>query len=201
MVRYYEQLLPADINKMGKVKGWCLKNVREAYGQPLGHYASAKADMLAQRKAGTLHDFSTLPTNVCVPVYVDTISEYEHVVLSMFGVPYEDGKKISWNKYANYFGWGECCDSYRVVKVTTQKSFLPEKGYWAVGDKDERIGYLCDFMWVNFPAYTSKKVLGDFYGNYIKRSITEFQKRTGLYPDGCTGPKTYEMLKKYGFKY
>ena len=36
---------------------------------------------------------------------------------------------------------------------------------------------------------------------FIRDSITEFQKRTGLYPDGCTGPKTYEMLKKYGFKY
>lgn len=197
----YEQLITADINKMGKKKGWCEQNVREAFNQPIGHFSSAKADMLSQRKNGTLHDFSTLPTNVCVPVFVDTTSQYEHVLLSMFGVPYEDGKKINWQKYASYFGWGECCDSYRVVKVTTQKSFLPSKGYWAVGDKDERIGYLCDFMWVNFPAYTSKKVLGDFYGNYIKKSITEFQRRTGLYPDGCTGPKTYEMLKKYGFKY
>lgn len=200
-MKNYEQLLPADINKMGKVKGYCEQNVREAFGGLIGHYPSAKADMLAQKKAGTLHDFSTLPTNVCVPVFVDTSSQYEHVILSMFGVPYEDGKKISWSKYANYFGWAELIDGYRVVKVTTQKSFLPSKGYWAVGDKDERIEYLCDFMWVNFPAYTSKKVLGNFYGNYIKKSITEFQKRTGLYPDGCTGPKTYEMLKKYGFKY
>lgn len=201
MSKYYEQVVSANISLMGKVKGWCLKNVREAYNFKVGTYPSAKADMLAQKKAGTLHDFSTLPTNVCVPVYVDTPSQYEHVILSMYGVPYEDGKKISWNKYTSYFGWGESCDGYCVVKVTTQKSFLPSKGYWAIGDKDERIEYLCDFMWVNFPAYTPKSVLGNYYGKHIAKSITEFQKRTGLYPDGCTGPKTYEMLKKYGFKY
>ena len=52
-----------------------------------------------------------------------------------------------------------------------------------------------------FPAYTSAKALGNYYGKYITASIKEFQKRTGLYPDGCVGPKTYDKLKYYGFDY
>lgn len=198
---YYEQVVEANIKKMGKQKGWCLQNCRLAFGFPVGKYASAKKDMEAQRKAGTLHDISTLPTNVCVPVYVDTVSQYEHVILSMYGTFYEDGVKISRYKYSNYFGWGELCDGNRVVKVTTLKQFLPSKGYWALGDKDDRVGILADFMYANFPKYTSQKALGNYYGPNIKKSIAEFQKRTGLYPDGCVGKITYAKLKEYGFYY
>ena len=33
----------------------------------------------------------------------------------------------------------------------------------------------------------------------VKSAIKEFQRRTGLYPDGCTGQLTYNKLKQYGF--
>ena len=56
-------------------------------------------------------------------------------------------------------------------------------------------------MFRTFPKYTSRKALGSYYGQYIKKSITEFQRRTGLYPDGCVGKITYAKLKEYGFKY
>lgn len=198
---YYEQVKEANAKKMGKRKGWCLQNTRLAFGIPVGKFASAKADMESQRKNGTLHDISTLPVNVCVPVYVDTVSKYEHVILSAYGTFYEDGVKISRYKYSTFFGWGECCDGVRVVKKTTLRNFLPSKGYWALGDKDDRVGLLADFMYATFPKYTSRKALGNYYGPNLKKSITEFQKRTGLYPDGCTGPKTFAKLKEYGFNY
>lgn len=198
---YYEQVKEANVKNMGKRKGFCLQNTRVAFGIPVGKFPSAKADIESQRKNGTLHDISTLPVNVCVPVYVDTVSQYEHVILSAYGVFYEDGVKISRYKYSTFFGWGECCDGVRVVKKTTLRNFLPSKGYWSLGDKDDRVGLLADFMYATFPKYTSRKALGNYYGPNLKKSITEFQKRTGLYPDGCTGPKTFAKLKEYGFKY
>ena len=143
----------------------------------------------------------TLPTNVVVPVYVDTSSKYEHVVISYYGTFYEDGYKINRNKYSKYFGWGELCDGRRVVKVTTLNSFLPSKGYWAYGDNDERVACLAKFMYTTFPKYSPRSVLGSWYGPKLKASITEFQKRTGLYPDGCVGKITYAKLKEYGLKY
>jgi murein L,D-transpeptidase YcbB/YkuD len=54
-------------------------------------------------------------------------------------------------------------------------------------------------MYRNFPAYTSKLALGNYYGKYLTKSIKEFQKRTGLVSDGCIGPITLAKLKIYGF--
>ena len=186
---------------MGKKKSWCLQNCRLVFGFTTGKYASAKVDMQSQRAGGTLHSMDTLPTNVVVPVYVDSTSKYEHVIISYYGTFYEDGYKIKRNKYSKYFGWGELCDGRRVVKVTTLKSFLPSKGYWAYGDNDERVACLAKFMYTTFPKYSPRSVLGSWYGPKLKASITEFQKRTGLYPDGCVGKITYAKLKEYGFKY
>ena len=64
----------------------------------------------------------------------------------------------------------------------------------------ENIGKIDDFMYRVFPKYTSKKALGNYYGEYIESSIREFQKRTGLESDGCVGQLTLNELKKYGFK-
>ena len=197
----YEQVSSVNIKAMGKKKGWCLQNCRLVFGFTTGKYASAKVDMQSQRAGGTLHSMDTLPTNVVVPVYVDSTSKYEHVIISYYGTFYEDGYKINRNKYSKYFGWGELCDGRRVVKVTTLKSFLPSKGYWAYGDNDERVACLAKFMYDTFPKYSARSVLGSWYGPKLKASITEFQKRTGLYPDGCVGRITYAKLKEYGFKY
>lgn len=200
-MQYYEQTLPVNINSMGKKKGWCLQNCRLVFGIMVGKYASAKKDMEAQRASGTLHPIDELPTNVIVPVYVDTASQYEHVIISWYGTFYEDGYKINRNKYNRFFGWGELCDGVRVVKATAMRNFLPAKGYWALGDRDERVDFLANFMYATFPKYSPRSVLGNYYGKHIKASITEFQKRTGLYPDGCVGKITYAKLKEYGFKY
>ena len=83
---------------------------------------------------------------------------------------------------------------------SNKESFLPKRGWFQLGDNHENIGKIASFMYKNFPAYTNKKALGNYYGKYIQSSIKEFQRRTGLESDGCVGPITLKELKKYGFK-
>lgn len=195
----YEQVRTFYPKEMGTQKGWCLKNARVGFRIYTAKYASARTDMLAQKKNGTLHSMDTLPKNCAVPVYIDTTSKNDHVEVYDKGTWYSDGKKVKAPNYSSCYGWGELCDGTRVVKLANTASFLPTKGYWKEGDKDERIGRLASFMYRCFPSYTSKKALGNYYGRYLKAAITEFQKRTGLYPDGMVGKLTYNKLKEFGF--
>lgn len=80
-------------------------------------------------------------------------------------------------------------------------NFLPARGWFQLGDKSENVGKIASFMRKTFPSYTSAKALGNLYGPNLKAAITEFQKRTGLKPDGCVGPITLAKLKEYGFNY
>lgn len=193
----YEQTKQFYPKEMGTKKGWCLQNCRLGYRIYTGKYASAKTAMQAGKKNGTYHAGNP-PANVAVPVYTSSASQYGHVMVCDKGVWYSDGKKVS---KPSVLGWDEMMDGVRVVQVAKTQNFLPAKGYWARYDKDQRVADLAQFMRNKFPAYTSAKALGPVYGNNLWKSIKEFQRRTGLYQDGCTGPKTYDMLKKYGFKY
>lgn len=98
------------------------------------------------------------------------------------------------------FGLGDFLGAFRYKEWTKTPGFLPPKGYWTKGDQDERVGKLANFMWKTFPAYTDAAARGNYYGKYLIASIKEFQKRTGLKPDGNTGPLTYDKLKQFGFK-
>lgn len=199
----YEQLKNFFPKDMGTKKGWCLQNVAKGFhAYPSSNpSASAKADMNVNIAKGTYHKgVGDIPTNCAVPVYYKTTSQYGHVVAYDKGTWYNDGKKFTPDGKM-LLGWGEWCNGFRIVKKGQSKSFLPAKGYWCEGDDDKRIADMALFMRQNFPAYTSAKALGSYYGKYIKASITEFQKRTGLYPDGMVGKKTYDMLKRYGFVY
>ena len=84
--------------------------------------------------------------------------------------------------------------------TTTAKSFLPSRGYFKKGDVSPNVGKIASFMRKNFPAYTGEKALGNTYGDNIIKAVKEFQKRTGLTPDGNFGPLTLAKLKKYGFE-
>lgn len=196
----YEQLKPFYPKEMGRQKGWCLQNCRLGFRVYTPKYASAKAAMNAAKRNGTFKAMSDLPVNCSVPVYTTTTSPNGHIVVYDKGTYYTDGKV--YKPAANtLLGWDLNMDGTPVVKWTNAKGFLPTKGYWTLGDNDERVGKLASFMRRTFPAYTPAKALGNIYGKYLAGSIKEFQKRTGLYPDGNTGAKTYAMLKKYGFNY
>lgn len=79
-------------------------------------------------------------------------------------------------------------------------TFLPVRGYFMNGDVSPNVGKIAEFMRRVFPSYTDIKALGDTYGPYLIKSITEFQRRTGLEPDGCFGPATLAKLEQFGFK-
>lgn len=87
------------------------------------------------------------------------------------------------------------------VEEKVETSFFPPRGYFMNGDVSANVGKIAEFMRKMFPSYTSKKALGNTYGPYLIKAVTEFQKRTGLEPDGYFGPLTLKKLKKYGFKY
>ena len=194
----YEQTAPFYPKDMGKQKGWCLQNCRLGYHDYTPHYASAKAAMNAAKKNGTFHAGNP-PSNIAVPVYISTSSANGHVCVCDRGTWYNDGTKMK--AMSGVIGWDEMVDGMRVVKQTTGKSFLPAKGYWGRYDCDDRIACLARFMYKSFPKYTNKKALGPTYGDFLYKSIVQFQKNTGLYPDGYTGPRTYAELQKYGFHY
>ena len=86
-------------------------------------------------------------------------------------------------------------------KPTPTDGFLPSKGYWGPGDSSEQIRQEAAFMRRVFPAYTPRSALGPQYGPNLTNSIKQFQRNTGLVPDGCTGPLTYAKLRSYGFVY
>lgn len=127
----WEQVKSFNVKKMGKRKGYCLQNVRLGFG--IGSkYASAKVDMEANKKAGTLHPISTIPTNVSVPVYVDTSSKYEHIIVCDKGTYYSDGRKLKTTKGLKFFGWGELCEGVRVVKEVADKKTKYTAGSYEV---------------------------------------------------------------------
>lgn len=128
----WEQVRSFNVSKMGTKKGYCLQNVRLGFGIP-AKYPSAKADMEANRNAGTLHPINTLPTNVAVPVYVDTNNQYEHVIVCDRGTYYSDGKRLTSINGMKFFGWGELCEGVRVVKYvsdapSTGWKIVPQNG-------------------------------------------------------------------------
>ena len=203
----WEQIKTFYPKDMGTKKGWCLQNVAKGFhAYPSANpSASAKSDMNVNIAKGTYHKgIGDVPQNCSVPVYYKTTSQYGHVVAYDKGTFYNDGKKFTPNGNM-ILGWGEWCNGFQIVKKGQSKSFLPAKGYWCLGDYDERIAQLALFMRQNFPAYTSAKALGPYFGKNLESSIKQFQKRAKgepkLYPDGMVGPKTYAKLKEYGFVY
>lgn len=87
------------------------------------------------------------------------------------------------------------------TQTTASSSFLPKRGYFKMGDTSSNIGKISAFMYENFPSYTPQSALGSYFGKNLRKSIIEFQTRTGLEPDGNIGKYTLAMLVKYGFKY
>jgi murein L,D-transpeptidase YcbB/YkuD len=109
--------------------------------------------------------------------------------------------------------WGKCPYITYETKAATKKptankttaskkaeNFLPARGYFKKGDVSENVGKIATFMRKTFPSYTSEKALGNTYGDNIIKAVKEFQKRTGLEPDGYFGKLTLAELKKHGFK-
>lgn len=114
------------LSKMGKTPGMCLRNVRIAFDPEIPPlYYDAKAAMLANKKAGTLHPISELPKDVAVPVFVDTASINEHVEVSDKGTFYSDGKFVVDPMNQKFFGWGETLNDVRIVEYVPDPAPVP----------------------------------------------------------------------------
>lgn len=152
----WKQLKPFDLSKMGTTPGYCLQNVRLAFDVP-PKYADAKSAMLANKNAGTLHDISTLPKNVAVPVFVDTASVYEHVEAADCGVFYSDGKRLTNPYNQKFFGWGETLNDVRIVE------FVPDPAPTPTPTPDIKVGdKVLPIQWVDYTGTPLSKTR-DFY--------------------------------------
>lgn len=123
----YVQVRQFNPAKMGTRPNYCLQNCRIAFEPEIPpKYEDARQAMEANKKAGTLHSMDTLPMNCAVPVFVDTPSRYEHVIISDKGTFYSDGKVVGRNAFASYFGWGETLNDCRVVDPVPDPEPQPE---------------------------------------------------------------------------
>lgn len=110
----WNQTVKFDLAKMGTKPGLCLQNVRVGYG--IGpKYATAKDAMNASKKQGTFHEGLDIPTNVAVPIFAETGSPYDHVMVDYYGDVYSDGKHLSSLKGMKVLGWSETLNDVRVV--------------------------------------------------------------------------------------
>ena len=181
----WKQVVQFNLSKMGTVKGMCLRNVRLAYGIPPLYY-DAKAAMLANKKAGTLHSMDSLPKNVAVPVFVDTSSINEHVEVSDKGAFYSDGKYVANPKSQKFFGWGETLNDVRIVKYVADPT--PTPGF-KVGDK------VTLTKWVAYDGTPLKKTRDYYFISQISGD------RAVLNADSVNGPVYAAVNTKYLVKY
>lgn len=110
-------------------------------------------------------------------------------------------KRLSGGGYIDPEAWAK--NEYKAPseKTTTKtENFLPARGYFKKGDNSANVGKIASFMRKAFPAYTPAAALGNYYGDNLIKAVKEFQKRSGLKPDGYFGPLTLAELKKHGFK-
>lgn len=112
-------------SKMGTREGWCLYNCRIAFTPEVPpKYIDAKEAMLANKNAGTLHPIESHPTNCAVPVFADTPSVNEHVMIFDGETLYSDGKPVSPNAF-KWFGWGETLNDERIVEYVKDPQPAP----------------------------------------------------------------------------
>lgn len=137
----WKQDRPFNPKKMGTEKNMCLRNCRIAFEPEIPpKYKDAKSAMLANKNAGTLHDMSSRPTNCAVPVFADTASVNEHVMIYDHNTLYSDGKVVANPGAFKYFGWGETLNGVRVVSKVPQPTPpapqpQPQPAGFKVGDK------------------------------------------------------------------
>lgn len=108
---YWKQDRPFSLAKMGHTKNFCLRNVRQAFGVG-GKYANAKQAMDENRRKGTLHPLSSIPTNVAVPVF-SAQGIWGHVEVCDHGTYYSDGVRVG--KPNSSYQWGELLNGVRIV--------------------------------------------------------------------------------------
>lgn len=73
---------------------------------------------------------------------------------------------------------------------TPTPGFLPERGYYRIGDCDDHVEMIDNFL--------ASKTLGNYFGTYTKFAVQAFQHEFGLEEDGNIGPITLGKMKEKG---
>lgn len=121
----WKQVRQFDPSKMGTKYGYCLQNCRIGFVPEIPpKYVDAKEAMLANKNAGCLHPINTRPTNCAVPVFADTPSVNEHVMVWDHDKLYSDGKVVNPNGFT-WFGWGETLNDCRIVEYVEDPAPTP----------------------------------------------------------------------------
>lgn len=121
----WKQVRAFDLAKMGTKAGYCLQNVRLGY-DIAPKYATARDAMNAAKRQGTFHDGLDIPTDVAVPIFVETGSPYAHVMVDYYGDVYSDGKHLSSLKGMTILGWSETLNDERIVEWVEEPVVVPE---------------------------------------------------------------------------
>ena len=91
-----------------------------------------------------------------------------------------------------------------IITPTSEKIVFPKRGYFTKGDESISVGIISSFLAANFMGYEAKlnvkisDMLGNYYGNNLIAWVKEFQRNTGLVPDGNIGSITLSKLREYG---
>ena len=114
----YIQLKEFNPDKCERRKGYQLANIALGFGIKNRKYSSCKADALAQKKWHTIHDMSSLPLNVAVPIYIENKSPYWYLVVCCNGIIYDPlGKYNYLYELSNVkCWWAEYVDSEKIIK-------------------------------------------------------------------------------------
>lgn len=196
----WNQVKAFNPSKMGTTPGMCLANTRKGYG--IGpKYASAKDDMLANKKAGKLHTgLNTIPSGRQVPLYWDTKSQYEHINVSCGDGKnmWNDGKKVALWRNTPFFGWGETCNGVTIVSWSNNTPVKKSNdeiakevlaGKWGNGDDRKRRLQAAGYDYNAIQAIVNQKAKG---GSSSGGVVYHIVKR---------GETLSSIAKKYGTTY
>ena len=76
------------------------------------------------------------------------------------------------------------------ITPTPSSNFLPARGWYQVGDCDDHIRIIDEFL--------ASKTEGNYFGQYTKSSVMAFQDINGLEVDGNIGPITLKEMINQG---
>ena len=79
---------------------------------------------------------------------------------------------------------------YNFIEVPSE--FLPEKGYYTIGDSDDNVIKICNWF--------SDKVKGNYYGKYVSSCVKVYQEEHNLEITGNVDDNTLNEMIKDGFK-
>lgn len=118
----WQQLIPFDKNKAGKVPYWCLRNTRKGFGIAAKHPTAIEAWKHTEQHT------DAIPVAKDVPLFYSFLKKGHVNVRRKDGTVWSDGK-LYWsldqflakNKRCKYLGWGESINGVRVLKYVKPK--------------------------------------------------------------------------------